>query len=285
MRYIKADYSNVKGEFNRFASLCAGAGRAAEALRKDFMQHLEIVQKECGFQYLRFHGIFHEDMGVYSEDKLGNGIYNWQYVDIVYDAILDTGMKPFVELSFMPKIMADGEQTVFWWETNVNPPRDYQKWYSLISRFMTHLEERYGREELLTWYFEVWNEPNHPAFFTASINEYFRMYDLAVKAIKEVCSGFRVGGPATAGNAWVSEFIDHCYNNNVPVDFVSTHIYGVRGDFDEFGDSILCLAEDKDLIINAVKEVYEKVKSSKMPQLEIHRRHSTADLGCLTFRD
>lgn len=270
MRVIEADCNVIRGAYDKYASFCVGAGRAAEALRMDFQKQLETAVKECGFKYLRFHGIFHEDMGVYSEDKDGNAIYNWQYVDLVYDSLIERGIKPFVEISFMPYNLASGDKTVFWWKANVTPPRDYDRWYALVNRFVQHLEDRYGREEVATWYFEVWNEPNHPAFYSSTMEEYFKLYAVTCKAVKDVYQGYRVGGPASAGNAWVTELIEYCSLNKVDLDFVSTHIYGVRGDFDEFGDSVLYLIEDQDYIINAVKRLHDSVRASSMPDLEIH---------------
>ena len=269
MRRIEVDFEKVKGIFNRYASLCVGAGRAGEVLRKDFDYQLKMTREECGFKYLRFHGVFHEDMAVYQEDRDGNPVYNWQYVDIVYDAILEKGMKPFVELSFMPALLASGEKTVFWWKANVTPPNDYTKWYGLIHNFVLHLEERYGREEVLTWYFEIWNEPDHPSFFSAGKKEYFELYDWTAKAVKDVCSQYRVGGPATSGCKWIKDMIDHCYNTGAPINFISTHVYGVAGEFDEFGTKVVKLCKDN-RIVSMVKEVKETVASSPMPDLEIH---------------
>ncbi len=270
MRIIEADFHKVQGTHSKYASLCVGAGRAVEALRMDFQKHLETAAKECGFKYLRFHGIFHDDMGVFTRDREGRISYNWQYVDSVYDAILDIGLKPFVEISFMPGDLASGDKTVFWWKANVTPPKDYSLWYDLVYEFVIHLEERYGQEEVATWYFEVWNEPNHPAFYSSTMEEYFKLYAVTCSAVKAVSGRYRVGGPATAGNAWVAEFIEYCGTHSVAVDFISTHMYGVRGDFDEFGDMVLYLIEDPDYVINAVKSICEAVRGSSMPGLEIH---------------
>lgn len=270
MRKINIDYKISQGKFNKYSLMCVGAGRAAEALRKDFDSQLVTASDECNFKYLRFHGVFHDDMYVYNEDEDGNPIYNWQYIDLVYDSILEKGMKPFVELGFMPTALGRGEQTVFWWKGNVTPPKDYEKWYLLVYNFVKHLEERYKREEVLSWYFEVWNEPNHPAFFAGDQAEYFKLYNVTVSAIKSVCAEFRVGGPSTAGNAWVPELIKYCSNNNVAIDFVSTHTYGVSGDLDEFGNKTFWMDKNKDAIIDSVKQVYDQVQSSEMSNLEIH---------------
>ena len=150
-----------------------GAGRAAEGLRADWQRDLALVHRECGFEYVRFHGLLQDELGVYSEDRQGRPIYNFQYIDAIYDAILSAGMRPFVELGFMPQKLASGEKTIFWWKGNVTPPRDYAKWEALIGALVRHWTDRYGREELQRWYFEVWNEPNlKDLFWTGDQAEY-----------------------------------------------------------------------------------------------------------------
>lgn len=282
MNQINVDFNNIKGVHNKYATFCVGAGRAGEVLRSDFDKQLKTISEECRFKYLRFHGIFHDELDVYKENEEGKPIYNWQYVDKVYDAVLEKGMKPFVELSFMPNVLASGEQTVFWWKANVTPPKDYNKWYDLIYNFVQHLEERYGRKELLTWYFEVWNEPSHPSFFSSDMKEYFKIYDCTAKAVKDVCSKYRVGGPATDGNKWIDEMIDHCFNEKVPLDFISTHSYGVKGSFDEFGRGVQTLYQNKNEFIDGVKGVKEAVLNSPMPDLEVHY---TEWSSCYSSRD
>lgn len=270
MRKISVNYTDAGKKLDRFYAECVSAGRAGELLRMEPMRQLEEVKKACGFRYLRFHGLLFEDMGVYWEDKKGDPHYNWQYVDMLYDSLLRLDIRPFVELSFTPKAMASGEDTVMWWRANITPPKDYRLWYDFIRALVSHWEKRYGREEVKQWYFEVWNEPNHPGFYKAGMEEYFRLYDTTCKAVKDVCSQYRVGGPATAGNEWIEEMIRHCEEEKVPLDFVSTHAYGVFGDFDDTGEKVLYLKEDKDAILKEVQMVYDQVKSSSMPDLEIH---------------
>ncbi len=117
-RTISASFTQVKGKMNRFYSEVVGAGRAAEGLRTDWQRDLAIVHTECGFKYIRFHGLLHDEMGVYSEDKRGNAVYNFQYIDALYDSILNVGMKPFVELAFMPDKLKSNDKTIFWWKGN-----------------------------------------------------------------------------------------------------------------------------------------------------------------------
>ncbi len=269
VRHIDIDFQKEKGKHNKFFNECIGAGRANEGLRADWQNQLKIVKQGCGFKYIRFHGIFHDDMGVYTETKDGRAVYNWQYIDKLYDFILKIGMKPFIELSFMPKALASGKQTVFWWKANVTPPKSYEKYRNFIKAFISHLTVRYGEEELKTWYFEVWNEPNHSSFFSGSKEDYFKIYKNAVNAIKEVSSNYKVGGPSTAGVGWVKDFLDYLDNNDVPIDFVSTHSYNVNGFLDEFGDKQLKLRKYPQ-VINGVKYAYKKIQDSKFKGTELH---------------
>ena len=269
-RKIIIDFQQEKGTHNKFFKKCIGAGRANEGLRADWQDHLRIVKQACDFKYIRFHGILHDDMGVYTETEDSTPIYNWQYVDKLYDYILEIGMKPFVELSFMPSALASGEKTVFWWKGNVTPPKSYEKYFDLIQAFTQHLTERYGEEEVKTWYFEVWNEPNHGAFFSGNKAEYFKMYSSAVKAVRSVSPVYRVGGPATAGCGWISDMLNYCNENNDPIDFIATHTYNVHGALDEFGKKQLRMDSSPFSVVNGVKYVHRKMDESEASGLELH---------------
>lgn len=271
-RTISASYKDVKGKHDKFFKEVVGAGRAKEGLRADWMRDLKFVHEECGFKYIRFHGLLQDEMGVYSEDKNGDPIYNFQYIDALYDSILDIGMKPFVEFSFMPEALKTNDKTIFWWKGNISPPNDYQKWENLIHELVKHWTERYGQDEVKQWYFEVWNEPNlKDLFFSGTQEEYFKIYQHSAKAIKQVSSEYRVGGPATAGRAWVTETINFADKNKVSLDFIATHDYGVRGiGLDENGVQQLMLDTDKNAIIGGVREVNKEIRSSKMPKLPLH---------------
>jgi xylan 1,4-beta-xylosidase len=239
-----------------FWSKVVGAGRANEALRATWQEELQTAHQYAGFQYVRFHGIFHDDMFVYREDKDGQPIYNFQYVDDVFDRMLATGVKPFVELGFVPKELATVTNTDFWWQANGSPPNDYNKWAQLVSHLVRHCIERYGRDEVRSWYFEVWNEPNLRYFFKNGTQaQYFELYKITAQTLKQIDAHLGVGGPATsnfhipdsslqngsaarlAGKAistgeggdwqpiWVEDFLKYCAANQLPVDFVSTHPY------------------------------------------------------------
>lgn len=272
VRIIKVDYNKPAGAFNTMFKECIGAGRANEGLRADWQQQLALVMRECDFKYIRMHGLLTDDMGVYREDRYGNPEYNFQYIDVLYDYILSIGMKPFVELGFMPSALASGSQTIFWWRGNVTPPKDYNKWGDLIRNLVLHFTERYGADEVKTWYFEVWNEPNlYNGFWTGSQDDYFRLYQYSVRAIKSVNKDYRVGGPATAGAAWVPEMIRFCEENALPLNFISTHSYGVKqGYLDENGNSGTILSKDKWSVSGDIINSRRQISGSSMPGLELH---------------
>jgi xylan 1,4-beta-xylosidase len=271
-RMINVDYSVENGTMNTMYKQCIGAGRANEGLRADWQQQLAYVKKECGFKYIRMHGLLTDDMGVYKEDKNGKPEYNYMYIDVLFDFLQSIGMKPFVELGFMPSALASGDKTIFWWRGNVTPPKDYEKWEALIRNLTEHFTERYGVDEVKTWYFEVWNEPNlSPGFWSGTREEYFKLYSYSVKAIKSVNPAYRVGGPGTAGAAWEPELIDFCTKNNLPLDFISTHSYGVKQGFlDEYGNSGTVLDKNPMSVSGDVLQSRKEISNSTMPNLELH---------------
>ncbi|MEO7932610.1 MAG: glycoside hydrolase [Chthoniobacterales bacterium] len=282
-RTVSADLRQVGGPLNTMFKRCVGAGRANEGLRADWQRQLAIVHRECGFEYIRMHGLFTDDMGVYREVN-GKPEYNWQYIDELFDFLQSIGMKPFVELGFMPSALASGSQTIFWWRGNVTPPKDYAKWEAFIAAFVRHCTERYGADEVRSWYFEVWNEPNLDGFWMGNPGkkpyeewvpgaraEYFKLYATTAHAVKSVDPAYRTGGPATAGCAWIPEFINFCKTNDVPVDFVSTHTYGTESGFlDETATAGTALSKNPDSIYGEVKRSRQEIKDSAFPKLEMH---------------
>ena len=186
--HLTADAKGPGAPLVHFWSKVGGAGRANEGLRATWQEELATAGMYDGFQYIRFHGIFHDDMWVYREDKAGNPIYNFQYVDDLYDRMLAKGIRPFVELGFSPSEIATVKNTTFWWHPNGSPPADYDKWAALVQAFVEHCVVRYGIDEVRRWYFEVWNEPNlYESFFRGgSQTEYFELYKITALTIKKV---------------------------------------------------------------------------------------------------
>jgi xylan 1,4-beta-xylosidase len=207
-----------------FWEVCVGSGRAALALRSDWQAQLARCRTELGFRHARFHGILDDDIGVFEEVK-DQPLYSFHNVDLIYDFLRSIDMRPIVELSFMPRALASGDQAVFHYRAHATPPADYDKWAALVSRLAKHWIERYGAGEVLTWPIEVWNEPNMESFWPASREDYFHLYEVTWKALKHVHPDLRMGGPVTAKNAWIGEFLAYCAKANVPPDFISTHTY------------------------------------------------------------
>ena len=210
--------------FPHFWEHTVGSGHATLALRADWQAQLKRANAELGMKHVRFHGLLSDDMGtlVCENDTL---LYSFFNADQIFDFLLSIGMKPFVELSFMPSALSSGNKTVFHYRANVTAPKDYAQWSALIRRLVEHWAERYGLAEVRQWFFEVWNEPNLTAFGSGKQSDYFELYRYTVQAIKAVDHSLKVGGPATAENAWVAEFIAFCEGNNLPVDFITTHHY------------------------------------------------------------
>lgn len=201
-----------------------GSGHATLTLRADWQAQMRRAHDELGMQHVRFHGILDDDMGtlICQSDEL---IYSFFNADSIMDFLLSIGMKPFVELSFMPSTLSSGGQIVFHYRANVTPPRDHAQWSVLIRKLVAHWVERYGLDEVRQWFFEVWNEPNLTAFGSGKQSDYFELYRYTAEAIKTVDKQLKVGGPATAANAWIDDFIKFCTTNSLPVDFISTHHY------------------------------------------------------------
>ncbi len=214
------------GKVNKYWTKCVGSCHAATALREDWRGQLRTCREEFGFEYVRFHGLLDDDMSVCLKRDDGSLEYSFFNIDSIFDFLLDIGMKPFIELSFMPEALASGTKTVFHYLGNITPPKSYDDWGRLIEALASHLVRRYGLEEVRKWFFEVWNEPNLKDFFwSGTMEEYFELYKYAALAVKRVDSGLAVGGPSTAIDAWIPEFREFCSKNNVPLDFISTHHY------------------------------------------------------------
>ena len=279
---------------------CVGAGRANEALRAAFQRHLALVQKEIGFGYLRFHALFHDDMFVARKDEQEKMIYNFQYIDDVFDLMLEKNIRPFVELSFFPDCMKGGDSTLCWWKGHSTPPDDFTPFCELVEKFVRHVISRYGAEEVHAWYFEVWNEPNLYGFWDGTKSQYFELYKLVTKTIKAVDPALRVGGPATSNfvpdsrfdgekedeeaalthkvddlnslqwhGVWINEFLTFCEQNHLPVDFVSTHPYPTDFALDGHG-KVTERSRNVDALYKDMTWLKAAVKNSAYPNAEIH---------------
>src|SRR3954463_8339 len=186
--------------------LLRGAGPGDHEVGAELAEAFRIVHDELGIESLRAHAILDDTLGVY-RDSGGRPVHDFTKVDAVVDRVLDTGLRPIVELSFMPHDLAsDPDATVFAYRGIISPPRDLDQWADLIRDLVTHLADRYGRNAVRAWAFEVWNEPNLCLFWSATESEYLQLYEVTARAVKSVDPTFRVGGPATAAVGWIDDF-------------------------------------------------------------------------------
>jgi xylan 1,4-beta-xylosidase len=198
-------------------------GPGGSDVAAEYAEALRIMRDEVGVRSVRAHGTFLPETVTVRE----NGDFDFSGLDDVYDRFLETGLKPVVELSFMPAALcADPDYTVFEYKATVSVPQDWARWGELVRDLTVHLRERYGADEVATWEFEVWNEANLAVFFNGTQEDYHRLYEVAARAVKSVDERIRVGGPSSAAAGWVGAFLEYCLANDVPVDFVSTHTYG-----------------------------------------------------------
>lgn len=297
LRTISADLNVVKGPHCTTFRACVGAGCVAEGLGAEWQKQLKLCRDELGFESLRCHGVLSDRLGVYTEDKQGNPHYNFQYIDLVYDYLESIGVRPFVELSFMPDDLAtirsekagpDGmapdpnhpgqkrKVTVFMRRSNVTPPKSVKKWKDLITALVQHWTDRYGTDEVKHWRFEVWNEPNHHSFFSPNDNskrmeEYFALYAETAKAIMRVNPTYQVGGPASAGPAWIPQLIAFTSKNKLPLDFISFHAYGVHKGtgFDESGKAIGLEVINPHQVSHTANSQFAAIAKSAKPKLPV----------------
>jgi len=236
MRRIQIDRNTKTIPTDYSWQMGIGNDHACQMLRTDVCQHVKLVHDELGIKYIRFHGIFDDDLLVvqrltdyhnFRRMPYAKGIEetNFRQIANVFDNVLQCGMKPFVELSFMPKALASGKKIGLRYKNNITMPKFMDRWTDLVEKFILFLFERYGKEEVKTWYFEVWNEPDLPIFFKGKQRDYFKLYEATARTIKNIDNQLRVGGPATSACLWVMDFINYCDKNKVANDFISTHHY------------------------------------------------------------
>jgi len=267
---IALDAHAAATPFPHFWEDMFGSGRAILTLRDSYRNDLRAVKAITDFKYVRFHAILHDELGVYNEDDHGNPVYNFSYIDQVYDGILKNGVRPVVEISFMPKKLASNpdELHAFWYKQNVSPPKSMAWWDDLMTAMTKHLIERYGIEEVSQWYFEVWNEPNIDFWGGIPRKEsYFDLYAHTARALKAVSPRIRVGGPATAAAAWIPDFLQYTAENNVPVDFISTHGYADEPVKRLLGTDEMIAPEDR--MGAVVTKVRSEIDASAYPHLPL----------------
>jgi len=204
-----------------------GSGGSGSVIAAEFAEALRRAHADLGVRLVRAHAILHDDNAVVRRDQSGALVFDFSKVDAIYDQVLEIGLRPVVELSFMPAALArDPRYTVFTYRGIISPPADWAQWRQLVMALTAHLVERYGVDEVAEWAFEVWNEPNLDVFWPGTMAEYLRLYRESAIAVKAVSPRLRVGGPSTAAAGWVEALAVHAERGALPLDFVSTHTYG-----------------------------------------------------------
>jgi xylan 1,4-beta-xylosidase len=260
---VAIDMGKVSGNLPHYWEKAFGSDRTVVGLREQWRQDLVRAHKDTGMQSVRCHGLFDDEMGIAAA---GSGKFNFLYVDQIYDFMLDQGVRPFVELSFMPEAFASSANRVFAYKGNTSPPRNWKDWHDMVGAFTDHCVKRYGIGEVSGWKFEVWNEPNIP-FWAGTQEEYFELYRQSALAIKSVDKRLQVGGPATAQLDWIPDLIQYCVRKNMPLDFVSTHVYPNDPQRHIFGRDNLYSFEQ--VIPRGVAQIKNQVESSAMPHLPV----------------
>jgi xylan 1,4-beta-xylosidase len=260
---VSVDLGKSAGALPHFWENCTGSDRTIVGLRQQWREDLVRAHRDMGMKSVRCHGLFDDEMGIAAD---GAGTFNFLYVDQIYDYMLDHGVRPFVELSFMPEAFASSNNRIFAYKGNTSPPRNWQDWYDMIYAFTKHCVDRYGIGEVSGWKFEVWNEPNID-FWAGTQEQYFELYRQSALAIKSVDKRLPVGGPSTAQLAWIPDLIRFCAAKNVPIDFVSTHVYPSDPQKYIFGRDNAYTFEQ--VIPRGVEQVKHQVESSAMPHLPL----------------
>ena len=245
---ITVDAAKKRGPLNPIWRFF-GADEPNYATMKDGKKLLGELGKLGGPQvYFRAHNLLTTGDGTpalkwgstnaYTEDSHGNPIYDWTIVDRIFDAYLKNGIKPYVQIGFMPKALSvKPEPYQHSWTPKARydeiytgwayPPKDWEKWGELVYRWTKHCVERYGRAEVESWWWETWNEPNI-GYWRGSPEEFFRLHQSAIAAVRRALPNARVGGPDVAGDGgkFQRDFLARCLETRTPMDFVSFHAKG-----------------------------------------------------------
>jgi len=266
-------------------------GKAKEGLLADVQEQLRLLQREVGFRYVRFHGIFDDEMMVYGENERGEVALNFMYSDRLFDFMRSIGLRPFLELSFLPTELAgEANHTVFYKKSYVGAPSDLRKWSEMVRQFIVHYINKYGIEEVREWYFEIWNEPEVHLFWPDSFEAYGEFFDSTYKAIKSVHPGLRAGGTgiitvSMAQTDWLERFLAFTKTHDCMPDFISCHSYPY--DFaEEINQDVFLnfisdplasgmipgirISEDTEFLKNGIRTLKRKLDHSGAAVSELH---------------
>lgn len=239
---IIIDTQKEEGVLHKVWNKILAFGKASDGLKAEMRNQLKMVQQEIPFQYVRFHGIFSDDMMVYHEDEEGNAYYNFNYVDELIDFLREISLKPFIELGYMPDKLSAEKKYLFAWRANIGEPKELYRWENLVQSFLTHLIERYGKEEVRTWYFEIWNDPDLLSKLNPAAKKVgFPFLKATYECVKKVDEKLIIGGINTFSIVMTEKLIKNYFqylkSEKIVLDFISLSSYGVKNNEDVWKDS------------------------------------------------
>lgn len=262
--------------FTKPWALCVGSERVATMLHAEYWERFEQLKEVMPPRYIRCHGLLCDDLGVVRRREI-NGkktiLHNFFYLDQAFDAMAAHGVRPYVEWGFMPKDLASGDQTVFWWQGNVTPPADWQEWTDLVTALTRHWIERYGIDEVRQWPFEVWNEPNLTNFWKdADKDAYFKLYETTSRAIKAADSGIKVCGPAICGgnDQWIDDFLSFIKKSGAPLDIFTRHLYAGQTPTKREPEFFYQFMSEPGTPIGELRSVRERIDANGFSDLPFH---------------
>ncbi len=258
-----------------------GAGRASELLNYNIQEMLKDLQEHVGYEYIKFHGILSDDMMVVSREN-GRLSFHYALVDMVLDFLLSIGIRPLVQLSFMPQELAsDPDKNVCYIPFNTSPPKDMHEWETLVMDFTGHVIDRYGRDEVLRWLFCVWNEPTTPAsmfgFGPGKDLVFFDFYAATYHAVKKVCPQITFGSPSMlyvenlGEKEWIVDFLNYTKKNDCVPEFLNVHYYADIIPNKEYNISSMATSsfpkrsDDFALWIGSIKKIFKSCGLGHLP--------------------
>ena len=291
---VNADVSIKGRRLKHTWKTLVNIGFAKEGLSAVIQNQLRIIQKEIGFKYIHFHGLLDDDMMIYSEKEGRSPVYNFKYVDMLFDFFLSIGLKPYVELSFMPSALSGESMKLFIKSVNLGMPNDMEKWCSLIRNLTAHLLERYGDEEVLSWRFIPWTGPVGFSYYgNYQITEYFELYRRSFEVLKSVHPDIQVGGPAMDSyyiwdeGGCYEQFIEYTEKMQCSPEFLAIDVYPSKKGEKEEGEKIV-LIEKPEAFSQATSrdekymehlldrlEKFHKKRDGKVPEIVFIEWNST----------
>lgn len=269
--------------FQNKQPLFIDAGRASSCLRSEMQAQIRLTKNELDFDYIRLRDIFSDDLFIYHEEEDKVPSFNWQYIDIIFDFLVSIKLKPFIEIGFMPRHLASKKQYAGYnFHPNVSFPKSTEKWSLLVSSFMRHCIDRFGLNEVCSWYFDFWICPDLPitnGFWNESREKFFEFYLVTYRAIESVSDRIRFGSPtfsAANGLPWYEAFFAFCKLHDLSPAYATIHIYGIDqfvqgGEFLTYSNTEIKhnALPDPDYMSRQLAVLQELMNQSGFPDLKI----------------